>query len=108
MERSEWELARQIDRKLRFITQQVGKLETHEKEILALKLAVDDMQEVFQEFKEILVLKKKIRQAFFWVVMVACTAGLTKLVDYQVSKALLNREDIQAPVKMPDTVGNNK
>lgn len=102
MERSEWDLIKDVDRKLRYIVQKCSKIDKHDKEIEELRLDIENMQEVFVEFEKILVIKRKIRRAVIWIVTLTLTAALTTYINYYVNQALLQRDKEVQVEKAPD------
>lgn len=87
------DLVRDIHQKLQVIVRQVHKVEQHGADIQQLRKDVDSMQEVFTEFENILIVKRKIRRITVYCIGLVITAALTTYVNFHVNKALLQRDE---------------
>lgn len=99
MDRSEWEVVRDVDRKLRFISKTCAQIEKNKADISSLQTEFEDIREIIEDYKKILKMRRRIQTGLKWIITLALTASITTIVNFQVNYLMNRDETKQAPTR---------
>lgn len=107
MLKGELELLQRLDKKISYVSEVCGQIQTNTAEIATLKNEIADINGVVDEFREVVLFRKKLKRIMNKVLVAALIAGATTFINNSVNTYFINRDDHgAAPTKVETTNGS--